>query len=84
MGAFGRLLEGYFGGTVHDVKTWKNNSSKEETSVFQRERDEHYDMIIKQVIHGKIKIKDLTEEDFYDSDSYDKFMKWADENPKLK
>lgn len=28
MGAFGRLLQARFGGTIHDVRTWSNSEKK--------------------------------------------------------
>lgn len=33
MGAFGRLLEAYFGGTIHDVKTWTKSTINEDKNI---------------------------------------------------
>ncbi len=80
MGAFGNLLQSYFGGTVHDVKTWSTVQSKEKTiTVSEIEADENYNEVINGIISKDINILYVREDDFNDDlIRYDNFLEFKE------
>ena len=92
MGAFGELLESHFGGTRHDVRTWKKTAKPEKTpEQIERENKELDQKTFEVFTQGckermdRVKMMfdmfktNKFEEDFLTDEYKEKFSKWKDQ-----
>jgi hypothetical protein len=83
MGAFGRLLQARWGGTSHDVSTWKTLPSREEDSE-ERERAEflrnYQELSLRYGKEYAYRVDEsyfeYVEEEGYDRELYSEFCAW--------
>lgn len=85
MGAFGNLLQSYFGGTKHDVSTWRRSEPKQLTQADEDEieRKKFVDELIKNTVHHGISYGDQIDktsfeydDGTYDEKSFEEFNTW--------